>query len=252
MRKKIAAGNWKMNTLPQEGNDLIKNIITGCASLKPGQQVYFFPPFTHLGAMVGAITQPDYYIGAQNCSQFAKGAYTGEVSLSMLKSVGTQAVIIGHSERRSIFGENFETLKEKSTAVINEGLTLFFCCGETLDERENGTHYQVIEEQIKGSLAHVAVENMARVVIAYEPVWAIGTGKTASPEQAQDMHAHIRKLVNTYFNPTVANEISILYGGSVNAANAKALFSQPDIDGGLVGGASLKADEFIEIIQALP
>jgi triosephosphate isomerase len=252
MRKKIAAGNWKMNTLPQEGNELVKNIITGCNNLKPGQQVYFFPPFTHLGGMLGLMNEPQYYVGAQNCSPFSKGAYTGEISLSMLKAVGAEAVIIGHSERRSIFGENFETLKEKTTAVINEGLTLFFCCGETLEERESGSHYQVIEDQIKGSLAHVSEADMQKVVIAYEPVWAIGTGKTASPEQAQDMHAHIRKLIGTYFNETVAQQTSILYGGSVNAANANALFSQPDIDGGLVGGASLKADEFIEIIQALP
>lgn len=251
MRKKIAAGNWKMNTTPEEGKNLVKNIMNGIDSLQVHQEVYFFPPFTHITTIAEITTRANFYTGAQNCSQFEKGAYTGEVSIGMLKSIGANHVIIGHSERRSIFGESYETLKEKSTAVVNAGMTLVFCCGESLEERESDQLYKVIEAQLKGSLTHLSKDQMKKVVIAYEPVWAIGTGKTASPAQAQDMHAFIRTLLKENFDETVATQTSILYGGSVNAANAKELFSQPDIDGGLVGGASLKAEEFIEIIKAL-
>jgi len=252
MRKKIAAGNWKMNTIPDEGKQLVKNIMDRISSLAPHQEVYFFPPFTHIASIAEITSRSNFYTGAQNCSQFEKGAYTGEISLSMLKAINANHVIIGHSERRSIFGENYETLKEKSSAVINAGMTLIFCCGETLEERENEQHYKVIDKQLSGSLTHLSKEELKNVVIAYEPVWAIGTGKTASPEQAQDMHAYIRALLKEYYDETIAMNTSILYGGSVNAANAKELFGQPDIDGGLVGGASLKAEEFIEIIKALP
>lgn len=251
MRKKIAAGNWKMNTTPEEGKNLVKNIMNGIDSLQAHQEVYFFPPFTHITTIAEITTRSNFYTGAQNCSQFEKGAYTGEVSIGMLKSIGANHVIIGHSERRSIFGESYETLQEKSTAVVNAGMTLVFCCGESLEERESEQLYKVIEAQLQGSLTHLSKDQMKKVVIAYEPVWAIGTGKTASPAQAQDMHAFIRTLLKENFDETVATQTSILYGGSVNAANAKELFSQPDIDGGLVGGASLKAEEFIEIIKAL-
>ncbi len=252
MRKKIAAGNWKMNTTPNEGKELVKNIMAGSPELKVHQEVYFFPPFTHLAAIAEVTGKQNFYTGAQNCSQHEKGAYTGEISTNMLKAIGAGHVIIGHSERRSIFGESHEILKEKSSAVIAAGLTLVFCCGETLEERESEQHYKIIDRQIKESLSHVTKDDMKKVVIAYEPVWAIGTGKTASPEQAQDMHGYIRTLLKSYFDETVASQTSILYGGSVNAANAKELFSQADIDGGLVGGASLKPEEFIAIIQALP
>jgi triosephosphate isomerase len=252
MRKKIAAGNWKMNTTPEEGKQLVSKIIDHSPDLHTHQEVIFFPPFTHIASIAGTTSKKSFYTGAQNCSQYEKGAYTGEISIAMLKAIQATHVIIGHSERRSIFGESFEVLKEKSSAVIEAGLTLVFCCGETLEERENEQHYHVIDRQLQGSLTHLNKEDMKNVVIAYEPVWAIGTGKTASPEQAQDMHAYIRALLAEYFNETTAQATSILYGGSVNAANAKELFSQADIDGGLVGGASLKAEEFIEIIKALP
>jgi len=252
MRKKIAAGNWKMNTTPEEGKKLVKNIMDGISSMKDHQEIYFFPPFTHIASIVEITSRPNFYTGAQNCSQFEKGAYTGEISLGMLKAIGANHVIIGHSERRSIFGESYETLKAKSSAVIASGATLVFCCGETIEERESDNHFKVIDAQLNGSLTHLTKEQMKNVVVAYEPVWAIGTGKTASPEQAQDMHAYIRSLLKEYFDETTSEETPILYGGSVNATNAKELFSQADIDGGLVGGASLKAEEFIEIIKALP
>jgi triosephosphate isomerase len=251
MRKKIAAGNWKMNTTLQEGVQLVNEIIKKSPSLHAHQEVLFFPPFTHLGVVALECNGKNFFAGAQNCSQFEKGAYTGEISTNMIKAIKGSHVIIGHSERRSIFGENYSTLKEKSTTVINAGMTLVFCCGETLNERESNNHYNIVKEQLTSSLFHLSKEQLKQTVIAYEPVWAIGTGKTASPAEAQEMHAFIRSLLNEKYNETIANQTSILYGGSVNAANAKELFSQPDIDGGLVGGAALKAEEFIAIIQAL-
>ncbi len=252
MRKKIAAGNWKMNTTPDEGKLLVKNIISGSPSLKEHQEVYFFPPFTHIGYIAEVVGKPNFYTGAQNCSPFEKGAYTGEISTSMLKAVAATHVIIGHSERRSLFSESYESLQHKSSTVVNSGMTLVFCCGETLAERESKNQYKIVQEQLERSLLHLNKDEMQQVVVAYEPVWAIGTGKTASPAEAQDMHAFIRSLIKENYDETIAMQTSILYGGSVNAANAKELFSQPDIDGGLVGGASLKAEEFIEIIKALP
>jgi len=252
MRKKIAAGNWKMNTTPEEGKNLITEIIKGSPKLNDSQEVIFFPPFTHISAITEAVVQHNFKTGAQNCSQHEKGAYTGEISTGMLTAIKATHVIIGHSERRSIFGENYETLKEKSSAVLKAGLTLVFCCGETIEEREANKHFSIIEEQMAGSIQHLSSADMKNVIIAYEPVWAIGTGKTASPGQAQEMHAHIRALLAKYFDDVTAQNTSILYGGSVNAANANELFSMADIDGGLVGGASLKAAEFIEIIKALP
>lgn len=252
MRKKIAAGNWKMNTTLQDGVQLVTDIKKKSPALHAHQEVLFFPPSTHLGVVALECNQKNFFAGAQNCSQFDKGAYTGEISTDMIKAIKGSHVIIGHSERRSIFGENFSTLKEKSTKVIEAGLTLVFCCGETLTERESNNHYNVVKEQLELSLFHLSKEQMKMVVIAYEPVWAIGTGKTASPAEAQDMHAFIRALLKEKYDETIATQTSILYGGSVNAANAKELFGQPDIDGGLVGGASLKVDEFTSIIQALP
>jgi len=251
MRKKIAAGNWKMNTNLQEGVQLVTEIKKNAPALHAHQEVLFFPPTTHLGIVALECNQKNFFAGAQNCSQFDKGAYTGEVSTDMIKAVKATHVIIGHSERRSIFGENYQTLKEKSTKVIEAGLTLIFCCGETLNERENNNHYHIVKEQLLSSLFHLTKEQMKMVIIAYEPVWAIGTGKTASPAEAQDMHGFIRALLKEHYDETVATQTSILYGGSVNAANANELFSQPDIDGGLVGGASLKVDEFTTIIKAL-
>ncbi len=251
MRKKIAAGNWKMNTTLQDGVQLVTEIKKKSPALHAHQEVLFFPPTTHLGVVALECNQKNFFAGAQNCSQFEKGAYTGEISTDMIKAVKASHVIIGHSERRSIFGENYSTLKEKSTKVVEAGLTLVFCCGETLNEREANNQYTIVE-QLESSLFHLNKDQMKSVVIAYEPVWAIGTGKTATPTEAQDMHAFIRGLLKEKYDDTVANQTSILYGGSVNAANAKELFGQPDIDGGLVGGASLKTDEFTAIIEALP
>lgn len=252
MRKKIAAGNWKMNTTIEDAIPLVEQILTGSPELKSHQEVYFFPPFTHIHAVNQQLNKPNFFCGAQNCSSYEKGAYTGEISLAMLAAIGANHIIIGHSERRSLFHEDVETLKAKSSAVINAGMTLVFCCGETLAERESNNHFKVVQEQLEKSLFHLDSASMKKVVIAYEPVWAIGTGKTASPADAQDMHAFIRSLLKEKYNETIAMETSILYGGSVNAANAAELFAQKDIDGGLVGGASLKANEFIEIIKALP
>ncbi len=252
MRKKIAAGNWKMNTTIQEGVQLVTDIKKKSPSLHAHHEVVFFPPATHLGVVALECNGKNFFAGAQNCSQFEKGAYTGEISTSMIKAVKATHVIIGHSERRSIFGENYETLKDKSTAVINAGLTLVFCCGETLSERETNQQHTIVKEQLDSSLFHLTADQLKNVVIAYEPVWAIGTGKTASPSEAQDMHLFIRNQLKEKYSDTVADQTSILYGGSVNAANASELFSQPDIDGGLVGGASLKPEEFVTIIQALP
>jgi triosephosphate isomerase (TIM) len=252
MRKKIAAGNWKMNTTIQEGVQLVNEIKKKSPALHANHEVLFFPPATHLGVVALECTVKNFFAGAQNCSQFEKGAYTGEISTSMIKAIKGTHVIIGHSERRSIFGESYTTLKEKSSTVVDAGLTLVFCCGETLSERESNNHYNIVKEQLESSLFHLSKDQMQQVVIAYEPVWAIGTGKTATPAEAQDMHGYIRKLLTEKYDASTADQTSVLYGGSVNAANAKELFSQPDIDGGLVGGASLKTDEFITIIQALP
>lgn len=252
MRKKIAAGNWKMNTTVNDAISLVQDIVKESPVLKEHQEVYFFPPFTHLAQVADTISMPNFYAGAQNCSQYDKGAYTGEVSTGMLAAINARHVIIGHSERRTLFGETYEVLKAKSSAVINAGMTLVFCCGELLQERESNNQYNVVKEQLESSLFHLSKSELKKVVIAYEPVWAIGTGKTASPAEAQDMHAFIRALLKEHYDETISMQTSILYGGSVNASNAAELFAQKDIDGGLVGGASLKVAEFIEIIKALP
>lgn len=252
MRKKIAAGNWKMNTTIADAVELANQIIQQSPKLNEHQQVIFFPPFTHISNVAEKVDGKNFFAGGQNCSEHAKGAFTGEISTNMLKAIKATHVIIGHSERRSIYGENYETLKSKSTTVINSGMTLVFCCGETLAERESKNEYKIVQEQLEKSLFHLTKEQLRNTIIAYEPVWAIGTGKTASPAEAQDMHAFIRSLLKEKYDETVATQTSILYGGSVNAANAKELFSQADIDGGLVGGAALKVEEFIEIIKALP
>ena len=195
--------------------------------------------------------KPGFFLGAQNCHQEAKGAYTGEISISMLQSVGVHYVILGHSERREYFGESDALLAAKVDTVLNAGLKPIFCCGEALPVREAEPHLGFVCAQVEAALFHLTAEQVSQVVIAYEPIWAIGTGRTASPEQAQEMHAAIRTLLAGKYGQVVADGISILYGGSVNAANAATLFSQPDVDGGLVGGASLKAAEFIQIIEAM-
>lgn len=249
-RLKIAAGNWKMNATLEEGRALTEALLS--SHVPEHGAVVLCPPFLHL-TMVGALVhgKKGFSVGAQNCHQEAKGAYTGEIAAGMLKSAGIEYVILGHSERREYFGESDGLLAKKVDMALSAGLKPIFCCGEALPVREAETHLEFVAAQIRASLFHLTAAQFASIVIAYEPIWAIGTGRTASPEQAQEMHASIRALLASHYGQEVAESTSILYGGSVNAGNAASLFSQPDVDGGLVGGASLKAEEFIQIIQAL-
>lgn len=253
MRQKIVAGNWKMNKTLQEANVLTSEIMSMVADeVKGNVNVIFCTPFPYLLPIKNQLgNNARISVGAQNCSEHESGAYTGEVSAGMLKSMDIPYVILGHSERRQYFGEDGKLLAKKVDVALKHGLSPIFCCGEPLEIREKGTHEQLVKQQVEESLFHLSAENLQKVVIAYEPVWAIGTGKTATAQQAQEMHAVIRKHLSGKFGSAVADGISILYGGSVNAANAKELFSNPDVDGGLVGGASLKSREFTEIIKAM-
>jgi len=252
MRTRIAAGNWKMNTSLNEGIALAKAIDDFLKTFQlENKRVILGTPFTHLVSIVNIVDFKKISVAAQNCAKWEKGAYTGEVSAEMIRSTGAHYAIIGHSERRQYFNESNEDLKQKVDLCLKNMLKPIFCVGERLVERENNSHFEVVKKQITKSLFHLDEENIKRIVLAYEPVWAIGTGKTATPEQAQEMHAYIRSLLAEKYGTVVAAEISILYGGSCNASNAATLFSQPDIDGGLIGGASLKANDFIEIIKAL-
>lgn len=252
MRTRIAAGNWKMNTTVDEGIQLIQKINNFLKDYKiENKRVILGVPFTHIVSIVNHVDFTKVSVAAQNCAKWEKGAYTGEVSAEMIRSTGAHYVIIGHSERRQYFFESHEDLKTKVDLCLKNILKPIFCVGERLEERENNLHFDIVKKQLSESLFHLNEEDIKRVVIAYEPVWAIGTGKTASPDQAQEMHAYIRSLLAEKYGFFVASEISILYGGSCNAGNASVLFSQPDIDGGLIGGASLKADDFIEIIKAV-
>jgi len=254
MRKKIVAGNWKMNTNLQEGIELAKAInakITtkNCDCESTG--VVIAPPFSHLYAINEVIDSNKICLTAQNCAAEEKGAYTGEISAEMLKSLGVKAVILGHSERRAYYGETSETLLKKIKLVQKNGMKPIFCCGEKLDERESGNHFEIVENQIKEVLFELSADDFENSIIAYEPVWAIGTGVTASSDQAQEIHAFIRKIVADKFGQEIADKKTILYGGSCKPSNAKELFAQKDIDGGLIGGASLKADDFMGIIEAI-
>ncbi|MGQ9846314.1 MAG: triose-phosphate isomerase [Bacteroidales bacterium] len=252
MRIRIVAGNWKMNTTVDEGIQLAKKINNFLMGYKlENKRVVLSVPFTHITSIVNHVDYTKVSVAAQNCAKWEKGAYTGEVSAEMIRSTGAHYVIIGHSERRQYFFESHEDLKAKVDLCLKNNLKPIFCIGEHLEERENNLHFEIVKKQLSESLFHLDEENIKRTVIAYEPVWAIGTGKTATPEQAQEMHAYIRSLLADEYGLSLAAEISILYGGSCNANNASALFSQPDIDGGLIGGASLKADDFIAIIKAL-
>jgi triosephosphate isomerase len=253
MRKKIIAGNWKMNKNLEEGMALASEVVNMVKDEYQGSaEVVLIPPFIHISAVSKIISDADnVFSGAQNCSNHAHGAYTGEVSVEMLKSIGATYVIIGHSERRQYFGEQNEWLSKKVDAVLGSGLNPIYCCGETLDERENNLHFGVLETQIKEGLFHLSEIQISKVVIAYEPVWAIGTGKTASTSQAQEVHAFIRNLISNQFGSNIADNITIQYGGSVKADNAKELFSAPDIDGALVGGAALQSRSFVDIIKAM-
>lgn len=252
MRKQIAAANWKMNCTYQQGEKLLSDILDAKINLQEDQQVIFAVPFPYLiMANSGVAHQQNYFISAQNIYTKKSGAYTGEVSAEMLNSIGIRYCLVGHSERREYFNESNQDLAAKIDLCLEYEIRPIFCCGEPLAIREAETQNAHVETQLKESLFHLSDMEVQRVIIAYEPIWAIGTGKTATAAQAQEMHAFLRSVLATKYGPLVANNISILYGGSVKANNAEEIFSNKDVDGGLVGGASLVADEFIKIIKGL-
>lgn len=238
-----------MNTLPSEGAALARNIINAIGEVPSDVQLILAPPFTHLDRVSGIIADSPVALSAQNCADKEKGAYTGEVSAAMIAATGCSYVILGHSERREYYHETSATLNEKMRLALDNGLSPIFCVGEKLEEREAGRHLGIVEAQIKEVLFNLTADRMARTVVAYEPVWAIGTGKTASAEQAQEIHAFIRRIIQDRFG-NLAEDIPILYGGSCKPANARELFAMNDIDGGLIGGASLRAEEFIAIARS--
>ena len=252
MRKQIAAANWKMNLTLAQAETLLNELVASHYTLGAHQEAVLAVPAIYISlALEKLANKPNVFVAAQNCHQKQSGAYTGEVSASMLQSVGVKHIIVGHSERREYFAESDALLAEKVNAILAIHSTPIFCCGEPLSIREAETQNAFVEAQLKNSLFHLSAEAIVKVVIAYEPIWAIGTGKTATSAQAQDIHAYIRSCFASKYGEVVANEISILYGGSVKASNAKEIFSQTDVDGGLVGGASLVTTEFTAIINAL-
>ena len=251
-RLKIIAGNWKMYTTPTEGDKLAEELINALAGIDPGnKRIIIIPPFLHIRSIAAKFQGVKHAaVGAQNCHFENEGAYTGEISASMIKDAGAEYVIIGHSERRQYFHEDNAMLYKKVSAAIEHGLTPIYCCGETLEQRESGDYFEVISNQINEGLFDLMPDLIKNVIVAYEPVWAIGTGKTASPEQAQEIHFFIRNLFAGQYGHEIADHLLILYGGSVKPNNASELFSMKDIDGGLVGGASLKAADFAAIVHA--
>ena len=252
MRKQIAAANWKMNCSYQQAEKLLDDILKPGIRLQPHQQVLFAVPFPYLIMANSEVSdEKNYDIAAQNCYTKKSGAYTGEVSAEILDSINIKYCIIGHSERREYFNESNQMLAEKLNILLEFGITPVFCCGEPLNIRESGTQNSYVETQLRESLFHLSDAQVSQIIIAYEPIWAIGTGKTATTAQAQEMHAYLRSVLAKQYGKQVANDISILYGGSVKAANARELFASEDVDGGLVGCASLIAGEFIAIIEAL-
>lgn len=248
MRKQIVAGNWKMNNNLAETRDLISDLAK--QSKTSNAEVMIAPTFVCLGTALKHSSDLDIEVIAQNMHYAANGAYTGEVSASMLKSIGVQTVILGHSERRAFFSETDEDLAKKVNTALENEMRVIFCFGEELADRKSGNHEKVVKEQIKNALFHLSEDAWENIVLAYEPVWAIGTGETASPEQAQDMHRFIRETLTSKYGESVAGEVSILYGGSVKPSNAKEIFSKPDVDGGLIGGASLNSEDFYAIVNA--
>lgn len=252
MREKIVAGNWKMNKTLEEGQALTSEIVNMAKDeVKNDVTIILNPPFPLLNGVYKLIKDTkQIFLGAQNCSEHASGAFTGEVSVSMIKSVGAEYVILGHSERREYFKESNDLLAKKINIALENNLKPIFCCGESLEIREKGTYVEFVCNQITESLFHLTPEQFGKIIIAYEPIWAIGTGKTASSEQAQEMHLQIRKHVASKFGQDSADDLTILYGGSCNPKNARELFSNPDVDGGLIGGASLKSRDFIDIINS--
>lgn len=252
MRKQIAAANWKMNLTLEDGIKLVDDLLSQNIELQNHQQVIFGVPFPYLLPLKEKIkTKINYFTAAQNCYFQKSGAYTGEISAEILRSVATDYVIIGHSERREYFNENHQMLAQKIDLCLENGLKPIFCCGEPLSIREANEQNDYVENQLKESLFHLTKDQLNGFVIAYEPIWAIGTGKTATSAQAQEMHAHIRKTISDNYSAEIAESISILYGGSVKSNNAKEIFSEKDVDGGLVGGASLIVPEFSAIIKGL-
>ncbi len=254
MRKKIIAGNWKMNTTYEEAIALVKDIAIqeNQLHLSENKIVVIAPPFPYLTECIKILNdKAHFFVAAQNCSTQDKGAYTGEVAATMLASIHTKYVIVGHSERREYFQETDTIILQKIKQALQQNITPIFCCGEPLHIRENNSHFTFIQAQLQNCIFHLSDEEIKKIVIAYEPIWAIGTGKTATPQQAQEVHCYIRNEIKNNFGATISESISILYGGSVNAKNAAELFAINDIDGGLVGGASLNATDFTTIIKAM-
>ncbi len=246
MRKKIVAGNWKMNTTPVEGVELAKEVVAGKGGVCSCVNFIIAPPFTHLSEVVKVARGTGIAVAAQNCAAEAKGAYTGEVSAKMIASLGVEYVILGHSERREYYGETSQTLNKKMAQAYENNLIPIYCIGEKLEEREAGKHFDVVKAQIEEVVFNLTDEQFDKLIIAYEPVWAIGTGKTATAEQAQEIHAYIRKVLASKFGAKAENT-PLLYGGSCKPSNAKELFAKEDVDGGLIGGAALVADDFLAI-----
>ncbi|MCB8994876.1 MAG: triose-phosphate isomerase [Bacteroidales bacterium] len=248
MRKNIVAGNWKMNTLLKEGMELATAVNSLAKNKTSNATVIIAPPFTHLAEIKKTLT--DVKLAAQNCASEESGAFTGEVSVGMLKSLGAEYIIIGHSERRAYYHEDNAILAKKVNLCLAAGLKPIFCIGEVLPERNANKHFDVVKSQLSEGVFHLSPDAFENLVIAYEPVWAIGTGVTASPEQAQEMHKFIRSVIAEKYGSQLADSTTILYGGSCKGSNAKELFANPDVDGGLIGGASLKAEEFLQIVNA--
>lgn len=251
MRKLIVAGNWKMNKTFTEAESLLFDIADLLSESRPQNvEVVICPPALYLELASDIAQQNDFYSGAQNISHHDNGAFTGEISAEMVKSAGAKYVILGHSERRQYFKEDDDLINLKITKALNANLTPIYCCGEVLEEREENRHLEVVTEQLNKAICSLPDHEVRQLVIAYEPVWAIGTGRTATPEQAQEMHKFIRSIISRHYGDETANNMTILYGGSCNPGNAAELFSQPDVDGGLIGGASLKAEDFVKIINS--
>ncbi|WP_396194894.1 triose-phosphate isomerase [Flavobacterium sp.] len=250
MRQKIVAGNWKMNKNAEETEDLLNDLIDKLPQDSEAQ-IIVAPTFINLASAVDHLEFTNIAVAAQNMHQNENGAYTGEISADMLKSIGVNIVILGHSERRAYFHETDTILAQKVTTALKHDMTVIFCFGEELKDRQNNQHFNVVENQLRDGLFHLENSDWEKIVLAYEPVWAIGTGETASPEQAQEMHEFIRETIRKRFGSNVAEEVSILYGGSVKPENAKEIFSKPDVDGGLIGGAALKASDFAAIVNGI-
>ena len=250
MRKKIVAGNWKMNKNSEQTEVLLNELITQIPA-ESTAQVIVAPTFVNLASAVNQLKSTKIGVSAQNMHQAASGAYTGEISADMLTSIGINTVILGHSERRAIFHETDALIASKVDAALQHNMTVIFCFGEELKDRQSNNHFNIVENQLRDGVFQIQKNDWEKIVLAYEPVWAIGTGETASPEQAQEMHEFIRETVRKSFGSDVAEDVSILYGGSVKPDNAKEIFSKPDVDGGLIGGAALNAKDFVAIVTAI-